>query len=1292
MYFGNTSGVLIYDGVSWRLTRMPNQCAVRSLCVVDERIYVGAVGELGYMEPDATGRLRYVSVCKEIPKEHRDFKDVYNTLAVGDTVYFSTHSAIFRRVGTHVRVWDSTQSPQQSFVANQRLFVARKGVGLLQMVGDSLQVLPGGGILADKVVRTLIPFDSSGILIGTFAHGLFLYDGLRIEHFPTDIDAFLYQNQLRHAATLPGGLIALATIRGVIIIDRAGNLCQIVNKAAGLRDEYVTFVYVDHQGGLWLGLNNGIARVEIPAPISRFQERCGVESYVESIIRHRDRIYISSGRGVRYLDTKTRPFPIFRPVSGFSTLSWFFLSAGKELFVGTQKGIYRIAGTAATLLNDLPAIVLHRSQHDTTKMFAGTLDSLVLLQRAGNTWVDFGMVSEVKERVYAMVEDGNGAMWAGTPSQQVLKIEQDFSQVAKGRVQMRVVRFGKEHGLPPGTVLPAITDGKMFFITSQGLRHFDASRGRFVPDSTFGAVFADTVTQLTQLREDARGDVWIIASRAGRRYLGRAVRQPDGAYRWDETPFLRMHDLGEVYFVYPEADGTVWFCGVEGLARYRPDVPKNYTEDYPVLLRNVRSIAADSIFYHGSFRTRAPHPEIDYEHNSLRFEFAAASYDDALANRYQVKLDGFDQNWSNWTAETSKDYTGLPAGDYAFRVRARNVYGHVGTEGTYSFAILPPWHQTWLAYLLYMVMVGGLVALIVKGRVRYLEKKTKELESIVSKRTAQIVAQKSKIEEQAQKLRELDRMKSRFFANISHEFRTPLTLILGPLDKRIARARKDVDKQEFGMMRRNASRLLQLINQLLDLSRLEAGKMKLNARRGDLVAFLKGIVMSFASLAEQKRIKLEMDATPPHLEGAGELSLPEIYFDPDKIEKIFTNLLSNAFKFTPEGGEIRVEVRMEEVPSTSKVPGTSFAVTIRDTGIGIAADRLPHIFDRFYQVDDTSTREHEGTGIGLALTKELVELHHGSIEVESEEGRGTTITVRLHIGKEHLIPAEIGDTSSAPPLSVELRKEVAAMVENVSEDPTPPPESLENATIILIVDDHPDVRKYVRKQLEPEYQIVEAKDGQQGLELTMEVVPDLVISDVMMPKMDGYQLCDRLKSSQKTNHIPVILLTAKADEADKLAGIETGADDYLNKPFNSKELKARVHNLIESRRKLRKRFRREGLLQPREADVSSIEERFIQKLMTIIEDNLAEEAFRPDTLSRDLNMSLRQLQRKTRALTGQTPSDFIRTIRLQRARQMLEKHAGTVSEIAFQVGFNDLSYFSKCFRKEFGMLPSEIGK
>jgi DNA-binding response OmpR family regulator/nitrogen-specific signal transduction histidine kinase len=569
---------------------------------------------------------------------------------------------------------------------------------------------------------------------------------------------------------------------------------------------------------------------------------------------------------------------------------------------------------------------------------------------------------------------------------------------------------------------------------------------------------------------------------------------------------------------------------------------------------------------------------------------------------------------------------------------------------------------------------------------------------------------------EAQKLQEVDHLKSRFFANISHEFRTPLTLILGPLEDVIAKVRDKAVKEELRMMERNAARLLRLINQLLDLSRLESGRMALHASRGDFIAFLKGIVMSFASLAEQQKITLRFETGAALANG-----LPlAIYFDRDKIEKIFYNLLSNAFKFTPEGGEVSVQlsVTSNQLQHNQLITDHWLLITVKDTGIGIPAGELPRIFDRFYQVDSASTREYEGSGLGLALTKELAEQHYGEIEAHSEEGMGSEFIVRLPLGKEHLQPEEIVEEAEPSSVSSEqlpVVSEQFATTSIESERSGEPDPGLRRASlagqpatpmgvasdqqqatsdqpIILVVDDHPDVRNYIRKHLEPDYHVTEAKDGQEGVDVAREAVPDLVISDVMMPRLDGYQLCAALKTNEKTSHIPVILLTAKAGEENKLAGLEIGADDYLIKPFSAKELQARAKNLIALRRKLREHLRREGLLRPHEVAVPSVEEVFLRKLMQVTEQHLGDEGFDLEALRRELNMEQKQLYRKIKALTGQTPTEFIRTIRLRHAKQLLEQHAGTVSEIAFQVGFNNLSYFSKCFREEFGQLPSELAK
>ncbi|MFQ5675785.1 MAG: ATP-binding protein, partial [bacterium] len=579
----------------------------------------------------------------------------------------------------------------------------------------------------------------------------------------------------------------------------------------------------------------------------------------------------------------------------------------------------------------------------------------------------------------------------------------------------------------------------------------------------------------------------------------------------------------------------------------------------------------------------------------------------------------------------------------------------------------------------------------------------------LSEKTLQQKIEQARLEQElemeqvhAEKLQEIDRMKSRFFTNISHEFRTPLTLILGPLEKLLSEKFQDPVKKQFRVMLRNGRRLLRLINQLLDLSKLEAGSMGLKARPENIVQLLKGIVLSFSSLAERKKIKLTFNAPDEEI---------ILYVDRDKLEKIVANLLSNAFKFTPQGGAIlvKVETNIPLNPSFDKLrtgsstgdfkdspleggQGGVVQITVTDSGVGMPPDKMDKIFDRFYQADDSYMRDEEGSGIGLALTKELVELHHGEIEVASEPGKGTIFTVRLPLGKEHLKPEEV--IAETPPFYSPLeggqRGVSVPTSEEVLEEATTRKPSKGSLPLLLIVEDNADVHTYIRDYLEKDYEITEAVDGEEGFEKSVDAIPDLIISDVMMPKMDGYALCRKLKTDERTSHIPIILLTARAGGESKVEGLETGADDYIIKPFDARELQVRVRNLIEQRRKLRERFRKEGILEPKEIAVTSMDEQFLRKAMDIIEQNLSEPEFSTEIFAKRVAMSRMQLHRKLRALTDHSAHGFIRAYRLKRAAQLLQHHAGTVTEICYDVGFNSLSHFSKAFREQFGQSPSEF--
>lgn len=522
---------------------------------------------------------------------------------------------------------------------------------------------------------------------------------------------------------------------------------------------------------------------------------------------------------------------------------------------------------------------------------------------------------------------------------------------------------------------------------------------------------------------------------------------------------------------------------------------------------------------------------------------------------------------------------------------------------------------------------------------------------------------------EANRLREVDKMKSTFFANISHEFRTPLSLIVSPLEQMINGTFKGEYSKYYSIMHRNAKRLLELVNQLLDLSKLESGKMKLQAQYGDIANLIKAMVYSHQSLADRKSIQFK-------IYGGNQAMF--CYFDKDKVEKILSNLISNAIKFSHDHGEIEVRFNITE-------DNKELRITIEDHGIGISADHMSHLFDRF--VKSTISEIQPGSGIGLALSKELAELHGGNIQVFSEEGKGSTFEVKINVdksffGHQHLsdVPMEDIETTTHQELKTS-KQELHGMATIVRHE-----------KVLLIVEDNADVRTYIKDQLQDRYQIVEAEHGKQGLEMAESIIPDIIITDVMMPEMDGYEFCKKIKTSGITSHIPVIMLTARADQSDKISGLGQGADDYQTKPFDATELSLKISNLLSHQENLRRHLLESfTTLSPGPVKAESMEATFIQKVKEAIEANFEDETFSVVELSQTIGISRSQLHRKLTAITGLGPNEIIRNMRLERAKQLIQQKSGTVSEIAYKCGFNSPAYFIKCFKDYYGKTPGEMG-
>jgi signal transduction histidine kinase/CheY-like chemotaxis protein/Tfp pilus assembly protein PilF len=561
--------------------------------------------------------------------------------------------------------------------------------------------------------------------------------------------------------------------------------------------------------------------------------------------------------------------------------------------------------------------------------------------------------------------------------------------------------------------------------------------------------------------------------------------------------------------------------------------------------------------------------------------------------------------------------------------------------------------------------VGLLALLVIAGLIVSRQRlKIKQQAELVAINQA-LKQQSLLLEEQAAKLRETDQLKSAFFANISHEFRTPLTLILNGLSDKMRHTKTyDDERDDLSIMYRNAKRLLNLINQLLDLSKLDSGHMKLSLSNVNLDELLNMVSASFSSLGHSRNIQYTF--TSPGTPIVCRL-------DTDKTEKIFFNLLSNAFKFTPVGGSISF---------STEVRGHYIESLIRDSGRGIPDEQLQQVFERFYQGKQYYSDE-QGTGIGLALTKELVELHGGKIWAENR-GQGACFIVQLP-----LVPVNEAEVLTS--LNDDLATDLDLTSPGVAETLRSANDNAkdENRPTILIAEDSEDLRQYIKKHLIDYYDVIETANGKEALKKSLAQIPDLVISDWMMPEMDGIGLCHALKTDEKTSHIPVILLTALAGEETKYKGLETGADDYLTKPFDNRELLIRIKNLIDNRKALRERFSRELHLGPKKVQVKSMDEKFLEKVMEAIENYMGDADFSMEKFGQQVGLSRMQLHRKLKALTGESPGDFLRSMRLQRAHRLIQSKAGNVSEVAYEVGFNNLSYFSKCFREKFGYSPNE---
>lgn len=763
--------------------------------------------------------------------------------------------------------------------------------------------------------------------------------------------------------------------------------------------------------------------------------------------------------------------------------------------------------------------------------------------------------------------------------------------------------------------------------------------------------------------EDNQGNIWISSHRG----LTMLNPKTDEIKNFDASDGIQGLEFNPGAYS-KSSDGKLYFGGKNGINYFYPDKIE-YNTNAPEIALTELKVLNQSYPVIDSEGNVTDINEVEYiaiahNKNIIKFSFAALEFSAPEKNQYAYKMEGFNEDWVYCGNNREAVYTNLDPGSYTFKVKASNNDRIWNEEGkSILLTIKPPWWRTNWAYVLWMLCLIVILYFIDKiqsNRVRMHEQvKQKEL--------------------QVSKMQELDQLKSDFFTNISHEFRTPLTLILNPVKSALEKNNNKEVAKELGLVERNALKLVKMVNQLLDLTKLESGKMIKSSKIGDLGKTVKVVGASFDSLATNKSIKFNKILAVNQL---------VTKYNEDQLEKIINNVLSNAFKFTEKNGKITLILDLldeeNEIISPESIiqDGIKFIkLTVRDTGIGISKSALPHVFDRFYQAESSSTTKYEGTGIGLALVKELVELHKGSIEVKSEPGWGTEVVILLPLSTVY----DVTKASEAIPESIESSQTHNREITHDA-PATSKPDLLNAKYVVQVVEDNKDLREHIRDILSGMYQIVESKDGEEGLAVAIEHIPDLIISDVMMPKMDGIALANKLKEDVRTSHIPIILLTAKSSKDDKLLGLKAGVDEYLGKPFDADELKIRIENLIEIRRNLQQQFGN-GVAEIASKGPSR-EEEFFAKAKGVVDDNLDNDQFSVEDLAGELNMSRVQFHRKIKALTDQSTTTFIRNIRLEKAKDLLQTGSYNVTEVAYMVGFSSQSYFTKSFQKNFGKAPS----
>ncbi len=1238
LYTGNGNGVVEYDGVTWRLIKTPNLGAVRSL-KKDKNgiIYAGSVNSFGYLKADIYGQLHYHELSNTSDVPDKNFDEVYNVFVFEDSVYFVASHWLFRlntnSLGKQnsIKAWQYIEdSPiKDVFVYDSQLYFSSVNFNLKIDKYDNLVKISFFSDANNQRINVIETIQTPQSEMVFSKNNVYLKED-KFSKWNTVGGEFLTDSWIYDVMPYNKDYFVVATVtKGVVFVSYDGKNVFNISKEHGLPNEISIGITTDNQDGLWVGsLNRGMSRIQSPLSLRIDKKNLGLQK-INTIIRYKNHLL-----GLSFSDIAIFSQGEFQHYDfAFNQLQSMIDSEINGLLVVGYFGIVLVnidfsqlpyVFSHEIIQNKITVEEIIKSHWHNNEFLLRLKNGIARLQFSDNKW-SYQLLEEFQHDVVSFALNQQD-LWLSLSTGDILKIE-EFNQLNEYSYKTYTIpnhtpQF-KTRLFPSSEGLIATYDNQLF--------NFNSTTNKF---SQFKKL--DISSEIELLQQDKQGRFWLSTKSSMQTFADKSFENPNRALSNYLSPDLTLN-------MFFDEQNINYLIQNSGIVSINSDI-----ELMPAITPRIKSIQLGKKLLPMDTTT------VLHQHD-IQFNISYPDFAKTKSAQFKTCLSG--ENCTNWSSNTSINYSNISGGSHELTLYSGNSDRAIN-QFNFKFEVAKYWYQTLWFKLLAVLLTAFIIYIISKISTHQIKKRNKHLQGLVKKRT-------TTIEKQAEELHQLDEARIRFFANVSHEFRTPLTLAIAPLESMLL----DNPNLEKRLSRpvqtsiANSKKMLSLVGQILDFNRLESGRFPLRIAQYDVADLLNQLAIRFRLWAQKNQQIINTKNTQePKL----------LYCDQEQIDKCLSNLISNAIKYSGNKSEITLEIIKQ---------GQQIGLRVSDTGKGVSQESQDKVFDRFYQDQQSEAISDAGTGIGLSLVKELIELHHGTVEFENNIGTGCKFSLWLKQGKSHFDAEQlyepINSDVKTPSIPIELPKPL------IKENST----SQDDITTILVVDDNIELCDFIASRLSSYYHVIQKHNGKEGLSAALIGLPDLIISDVMMPVMNGLEMAKQLKNNKSTNTIPIILLTAKSSKREVVEGLQTGADDYLSKPFDTSELIMRVAGLINNRKLIRQTIK---LSFSQEATQMSKNDEFTIHFNAFVTQQLSNPNLSVDDIANELNLSPSSLFRKCNTKFKKTPTKIIRDIRMLHAQNLLIDDKLTISEIAYGTGFDSLSYFSRTFKKYFGKSPSSL--